>query len=253
MRSHGLQDDALRSMFPLFTTNWLKRSQEQGEERQEARKEWRSKVVEWKARNDLELEKWAKDGPQFEGSGEGGDEEGERWQNLVQQWRGEPAGEREEWQDQAWHLLHNWLEDDSPGSVMWGGLGKQDGGVIHLTSRFTTNNETEERVAVLPSSSLLPLVKHMVTSPMFAHYAPMLLPILIPVFLIMFLGPFLLVPLLISLVVVPLIVMTVSSLAMAGSALMPFGLRAGGHLLSWLARQVTDTLSQFEMLSFVRI
>jgi len=162
----------------------------------------------------------------------------------VQQWRGEPAGEREEWQDLAWQLLHNWLQDDSPGSVMWGGLGKQDGGLIHLTSRFTTNNETEERVAVLPSSSLLPLVKHMVTSPMFAHYAPMLLPILIPVFLIVFLGPFLLVPLLISLVVVPLIVMTVSSLAMAGSALMPFGLRAGGHLLSWLARQDLDGISE---------
>merc|ERR1712165_242226 len=52
-------------------------------------------------------------------------------------------------------------------------------------------NSTEERVGMVPASTLLPLIKHLATSPLFARTVPMLLPVLVPAALLFFLGPIL--------------------------------------------------------------
>ena len=195
----------------------------------------------WKAQHQHQMVKWAEDGP-FAGDGDTSGE-GAQWNAVVEE---EGAGDHREWQREAWGLLAHWLKDGSMDSINMEGIP----GMIHLTSRLTTNNNTEERVAVMPTSSLLPLLSHMATSPMFLHYAPMLLPFLIPAFLLFFLGPFLLVPLLLVLVGVPLLVMTVTALSTAASALLPLGLGALGHsglpelalrhLVTWASHQVTQ-------------
>jgi len=204
---------------------------------------WRALVQRWRAQHQHQMVKWAEDGP-FAGDKDHSEEEAQ-WKTVVEK---EGAKDHEEWQREAWGLLGNWLKDDSMESINMEGLP----GMIHLTTRLTTNNNTEERVAVVPTSSLLPLLSHMATSPMFMHYAPMVLPFLIPAFLLFFLGPFLLVPLLVVVVGVPLLVMTVTALSTAASALLPLGLGALGHsglpemalrhLVTWASNQDVGAL-----------
>ena len=164
-----------------------------------------------------ELQQWTEEEPFKE------EKKGGKWQSLVNQWGQKPKGDHDRWQQTAWGLLKDWVQDESLSSVnILGSLNVHDSpSMIHLTSRVTTTNDTEERVATLPSSSLLPLLNHLASSPLFLHYAPMALPIVLPIFL-----AFLLLPLLFSLLVVPLIALVVSSLTMVGSSLLPFGISA---------------------------
>jgi len=189
------------------------------------RHEWRSRVEEVRKKHQEELQQWTEEEP-FKNEKEAG-----KWQSLVDQWGQKPEGDHDRWQETAWGLLKDWVQDESPSSVNF--LGSLNGhgspGMIHLTSRVTTTNGTEERVATLPSSSLLPLLKHLASSPLFLHYAPMALPIVLPIFLVFLLLPllpFVILPLLFSLLVVPLIALVVSSLSMAGSSLLPIGISA---------------------------
>lgn len=213
----------------------------------EASQIWRNKIADWKRINDEEIRKWVEDGPI------GGGESDEKWDNVLDEWKQKPREEHKEWEETAWKLLRNWTEDDSMSSInFWsGGIGQHGFGhpssppMIHVTSRFTVNNETEERVALIPASSFQPLMSHLSSSPMFAQYAPMLLLGVLPIFLILFLMPFIMVPFLIALIVLPMIVMMFGSLSVVGTALMPmlpFGMEAMEHLITWLSDQDVDSV-----------
>jgi hypothetical protein len=197
--------------------------------------------------NKEEMKLWAEEGP-FGSEGSSDGEASSLWREAVGSWGQRPEGERDQWQEDAWRLLREWTQDDSPSSLPAGLAG-----LVHLTSRVSVGNTTEERVAVLPSSSLLPLLKHLATSPLFAHYAPMALPILAPVFIIFFLMPLLIVPVLVSLFAL-FAFGTLSAVATAGSALLPFGLGALGTLgrmgfATWMANQVTRKLFHLNLLT----
>merc|ERR1719145_334256 len=115
--------------------------------------------------------------------------------------------------------------------------------MIHLSSRVTKGNSTEERVGKLPVSTLVPLLRHLATSPLFLQTVPMLLPIIVPAALLFFLGPLLVVP------IVMLIVggTILAGLSFFGSLLFPLGMGTLTHLFTWLARQ--DMQGVFERLA----
>merc|ERR1712165_122567 len=94
-------------------------------------------------------------------------------------------------------------------------------------------NSTEERVGMVPASTLLPLIKHLATSPLFARTVPMLLPVLVPAALLFFLGP---------LLVVPIVLLVVGGTIVAGlsffgsiliSSFSTIGLNSLNHWLNW--------------------
>ena len=91
---------------------------------------------------------------------------------------------------------------------------------------------------MVPVSTLVPLLRHLATSPLFLQTVPMLLPIIVPAALLFLLGP---------LLVVPIIMLVVGGTIMAGlsffgSLLFPLGMGAVTHMVSWLSRQVTIIL-----------
>merc|ERR1719234_3057890 len=192
-----------------------------------------------------QMKQWAKQGPfNKEGSGE---EVENRWDNLVAELKEKPLEEHHQWQDLAWRLLDRWLEDDSPSSSLNLEGWKSEGPLIHLSSRVTMGNSTKERVGGGHASTLVPLLKHLVTSPLFLQTVPMLLPVLVPAALLFFLGP---------LLVVPLVMLIVGGTIMAGlsffgTLLAPLGMATFTHLLTWLARQ--DMQGVFERLSDERV
>lgn len=194
----------------------------------------------WKKEHEEQMKQWAKEGP-F--NNEGSSEEVERWDNLVAELKEKPLEEHHQWQKLAWDLLEEWLKDDSPSSALNLEGWKNEGPMIHLSSRVTMGNSTEERVGMVPASTLVPLLKHLATSPLFAQTVPMLLPILLPAALLFFLGPLLVVP--IMMLIVGGTIM--AGLSFFGSLLFPLGMGTLTHLLTWLARQ--DMQGVFERLA----
>ena len=198
---------------------------------EEMAKKHKERMDVWKKEHEEQMKQWAKEGPfNNEGSGEGVD----RWDNLVAELKEKPLEEHHQWQELAWGLLEEWLKDDSPSSSLNLEGWKSEGPMIHLSSRVTMGNSTEERVGMVPASTLVPLLKHLATSPLFARTVPMLLPILVPAALLFFLGPLLLVPL-VMLIVGGTIM---AGLSFFGSLLFPLGMGTLTHLITWLARQV---------------
>jgi len=211
----------------------------------EMAKKHKERMNTWKKEHEEQMKQWAREGTfnNKEGSGE----EVDRWDNLVAELKEKPLEEHHQWQDLAWRLLEQWLEDDSPSSSLNLEGWKSEGPLIHLSSRVTMGNSTKERVGVVHASTLVPLLKHLVTSPLFRQTVPMLLPILVPAVLLFFLGP---------LLVVPLVMLIVGGTIMAGlsffgSLLAPLGMATFTHMLTWLARQ--DMQGVFERLSEERV
>ena len=198
----------------------------------EMAKKHKERMEVWKKEHEEQMKQWAKEGPfnKEEGSGE----EADRWDNLVAELKEKPLEEHHQWQELAWRLLEEWLKDESPSSSLNLEGWKSEGPMIHLSSRVTMGNSTEERVGMVPASTLVPLLKHLASSPLFAQTVPMLLPILLPAALLFFLGPLLLVP------IVMLIVggTIMAGLSFFGSLLFPLGMGTLTHLFTWLARQV---------------
>jgi len=194
------------------------------------RKKHKEQMEVWKKDHEEQMMQWAKDGP-FGNNGSG--EEVDRWDNMVAELKEKPLEEHHQWQELAWSLLEEWLKDDSPSSSLNLEGWKNDGPLIHLSSRVTMGNSTEERVGMVPASTLLPLIKHLATSPLFARTVPMLLPVLVPAALLFFLGPLLVVPI-VLLVVGGTIV---AGLSFFGSILISFfstiGLNSLNHWLNW--------------------
>jgi len=185
----------------------------------------------WKKEHEEQMKQWAKEGP-F-GNLRGEDDYVGKWDNLVEELKEKPVEEHERWQEDAWTLLEEWLKDDSPSSSLNLEGWKSEGPMIHLSSRVTKGNSTEERVGKLPVSTLVPLLRHLATSPLFLQTVPMLLPIIVPAALLFLLGP---------LLVVPIIMLVVGGTIMAGlsffgSLLFPLGMGAVTHMVSWLSRQ----------------
>jgi len=211
----------------------------------EMAKKHKERMEVWKKEHEEQMKQWAKEGPfnKEEGSGE----EADRWDNLVAELKEKPLEEHHQWQELAWRLLEEWLKDDSPSSSLNLEGWKSEGPMIHLSSRVTMGNSTEERVGMVPASTLVPLLKHLASSPLFAQTVPMLLPILLPAALLFFLGPLLLVP------IVMLIVggTIMAGLSFFGSLLFPLGMGTLTHLFTWLARQ--DLQGVFERLSKERV
>lgn len=190
----------------------------------------------WKKEHEEQMKQWAKEGP-F-GNLRGEDENVGRWDNLVEELKEKPVEEHEKWQEDAWTLLEEWLKDDSPSSSLNLEGWKSEGPMIHLSSRVTKGNSTEERVGKVPVSTLVPLLRHLATSPLFLQTVPMLLPIIVPAALLFLLGP---------LLVVPIIMLVVGGTIMAGlsffgSLLFPLGMGAVTHMVSWLSRQDMHSL-----------
>merc|ERR1712165_280848 len=129
---------------------------------------------------------WTKDGPFGE--------EADRWDNMVAELKEKPLEEHHQWQELAWSLLEEWLKDDSPSSSLNLEGWKSEVPMIHLSSRVTKGNSTEEKVGMVPVSTLVPLLRHLATSPLFLQTIPMLLPIIVPAALLFLLGPLLVVP-----------------------------------------------------------
>ena len=205
---------------------WKSRMQEMAENHKE-------QMETWKKEHEEQMKQWAKEGP-F-GNLRGEDENVGRWDNLVEELKEKPVEEHEKWQEDAWTLLEEWLKDDSPSSSLNLEGWRSEGPMIHLSSRVTKGNSTEERVGKLPVSTLVPLLRHLATSPLFLQTVPMLLPIIVPAALLFLLGP---------LLVVPIIMLVVGGTIMAGlsffgSLLFPLGMGAVTHMVSWLSRQVT--------------
>lgn len=212
---------------------------------EEMAKRHKERMDVWKKEHEEQMKQWAKEGPFNNNEGSG--EEVDRWDNLVAELKEKPLEEHHQWQDLAWRLLEQWLEDDSPSSSLNLEGWKSEGPLIHLSSRVTMGNSTEERVGVMHASTLVPLLKHLASSPLFRQTVPMLLPILVPAALLFFLGP---------LLVVPLVMLIVGGTIMAGlsffgSLLAPLGMATFTHLLTWLARQ--DMQGVFERLSEERV
>lgn len=198
---------------------------------EEMTKKHKERMDIWKKEHEEQMKQWAREGP-FNNEGSG--EEVDRWDNLVAELKEKPLEEHHQWQELAWRLLEEWLEDDSPSSSLNLEGWKSEGPMIHLSSRVTMGNNTEERVGMVPASTLVPLLKHLATSPLFARTVPMLLPILVPAALLFFLGPLLLVPL-VMLIVGGTIM---AGLSFFGSLLFPLGMGTLTHLLSWFAQQM---------------
>jgi len=198
---------------------------------EEMAKKHKERMEIWKKEHEEQMKQWAREGP-FNNEGSG--EEVDRWDNLVAELKEKPLEEHHQWQELAWRLLEEWLEDDSPSSSLNLEGWKSEGPMIHLSSRVTMGNNTEERVGMVPASTLVPLLKHLATSPLFARTVPMLLPILVPAALLFFLGPLLLVPL-VMLIVGGTIM---AGLSFFGSLLFPLGMGTLTHLLTWFARQM---------------
>jgi len=175
----------LQNNYNVTDTDILEKRKEEGN------KHWKDLIAEWKRRNDQHLRRWVVDGPMGE--------KDDKWENTLEKMSQKPEREHQIWDQKAWELLQNWTMDDSPSSLFgWGGFNSHhhEGPMIHLTSRMTVNNKTEERVSVVPASSIGPLLDHLATSPLFNHMAPMLLGTLavVPVFMLLFLVPFIVVP-----------------------------------------------------------
>ena len=190
----------------------------------------------WKKEHEEQMKQWAKEGP-F-GNLRGEDENVGTWDNLVEELKEKPMEEHEKWQEDAWTLLEEWLKDDSPSSSLNLEGWKSEVPMIHLSSRVTKGNSTEEKMGMVPVSTLVPLLRHLATSPLFLQTVPMLLPIIVPAALLFLLGP---------LLVVPIIMLVVGGTIMAGlsffgSLLFPLGMGAVTHMASWLSRQVTIIL-----------
>jgi len=185
----------------------------------------------WKKEHEEQMKQWAKEGPFGNLGGE--DENVGKWDNLVEELKEKPMEEHEKWQEDAWTLLEEWLKDDSPSSSLNLEGWKSEVPMIHLSSRVTKGNSTEERVGMVPVSTLVPLLRHLATSPLFLQSVPMLLPIIVPAALLFLLGP---------LLVVPIIMLVVGGTIMAGlsftgSLLFPLGMGAVTLMVSWLSRQ----------------
>ena len=190
----------------------------------------------WKKEHEEQMKQWAKEGP-F-GNLRGEDENVGTWDNLVEELKEKPMEEHEKWQKDAWTLLEEWLKDDSPSSSLNLEGWKSEVPMIHLSSRVTKGNSTEEKMGKVPVSTLVLLLRHLATSPLFLQTVPMLLPIIVPAALLFLLGP---------LLVVPIIMLVVGGTIMAGlsffgSLLFPLGMGAVTHMVSWLSRQVTIIL-----------
>jgi len=212
---------------------------------EEMAKKHKERMDVWKEEHEEQMKQWAKEGPfNNEGSGE---EVDNRWDNLVAELKEKPLVEHHQWQQLAWSLLEEWLKDDSPSSSLNLEGWKSEGPMIHLSSRVTMGNSTEERVGMVPASTLVPLLKHLVTSPLFAQTVPMLLPILVPAVILFFLGPLLVVPVLMLIVGGTIM----AGLSFFGSLLFPLGMGTLTHLLTWLARQ--DMQGVFERLAEERV
>ena len=208
---------------------WKSRMQEMAEKHKE-------QMETWKKEHDEQMKQWAKEGP-F-GNLRGEDENVGKWDNLVEELKEKPMEEHEKWQEDAWTLLEEWLKDDSPSSSLNLEGWKSEVPMIHLSSRVTKGNSTEEKMGIVPVSTLVPLLRHLATSPLFLQTVPMLLPIIVPAALLFLLGP---------LLVVPIIMLVVGGTIMAGlsffgSLLFPLGMGAVTHMASWLSRQVTIIL-----------
>jgi len=178
----------------------------------------------WKKEHEEQMKQWAKEGP-F-GNLRGEDENVGKWDNLVEELKEKPMEEHEKWQEDAWTLLEEWLKDDSPSSSLNLEGWKSEVPMIHLSSRVTKGNSTEEKVGMVPVSTLVPLLRHLATSPLFLQTVPMLLPIIVPAALLFLLGP---------LLVVPIIMLVVGGTIMAGlsffgSLLFPLGMGAVTHM-----------------------
>merc|ERR1712047_172780 len=133
-----------------------------------------------------QMKQWAKEGP-F-GNLRREDENVGNWDNLVEELKEKPVEEHKKWQDDAWTLLEEWLKDDSPSSSLNLEGWKSEVPMIHLSSRVTKGNSTEEKVGKVPVSTLVPLLRHLATSPLFLQTVPMLLPIIVPAALLFLLG-----------------------------------------------------------------
>jgi len=204
--------------------HYVSDTREWQERKQEGNKEWRNKIAEWRKRNDEQLWKWMKEGPM------GGGETNQGWTDLLQEWKETPTEDHKIWEETAWKLLRNWTEDDSLSSLL-GWEAQKQSPMIHITSRYTVNNETEEKTTMVPSSSLTPLLNHMFSSPMFLHYVPIILLGIIPLFFMMFLMPLFIMPILLAVFAIPMIF---------GLAFLPFGMLGTGalkHVVTWLAHQ----------------
>merc|ERR1712227_702091 len=84
----------------------------------------------------------------------------ENHKEQMETWKKEHE-EHEKWQEDAWTLLEEWLKDDSPSSSLNLEGWKSEGPMIHLSSRVTRGNSTEERVGKVPVSTLVPLLRHL--------------------------------------------------------------------------------------------
>merc|ERR1719374_102204 len=114
--------------------------------------------------------------------------------------------------------------------------------MINITSRITVNNKTEERITMIPASSMEPFLHQM------APYAPLLLLGLVPLF--MFLIPLLSAPFLITLLMVGIMVI-VLCFASVSALFLPFGMMFFAlfdHVITWLdGEDVQDVIEKTGM------
>jgi len=196
-------------------------------------------VKEWKKRNQEDLVKWMEEGPTA-----GGDSN-QLWRNILEQWNEVPLEEREKWEETAWRLVSNGTEDASLSSLL-GWEEEEAEHMINITSRITVNNQTEERITLIPASSMEPFLHQI------APYTPfLLLGIVVPVFL--FLVPLLSAPILLTVLMlgIMVIVLSFASVASIGALFLPFGMMFFAlfdHVITWLdAEDVQDVIEKTGM------
>merc|ERR1712180_59626 len=195
-------------------------------------------VKEWRRRVQMDLVKWMEEGPMA------GGESSKLWRNILQQWNELNREDRNKWEETAWRLVTNGTEDDSLSSLL-GWEDEEEEPMINITSMITVNNKTEERITMIPASSMEPFLHQM------APYAPILLLGVVPLFMILI--PLLSAPFLITLLMVGImvIVLCFASVASISALFLPFGMMFFAlfdHVITWLdGEDVQDVIEKTGM------